>query len=342
MTRIYNVKLEGFCTPKNHDEFVKLLKEATNDEYEVISKYSMMNGYCKFLHKKCGSEFRVTPYNLLIRGNGCPDCKDEVDISHILHPPILNNNTDIDSIDNDTLVKHAEFTKKLYEKYTNEYVALEHCKSPTYSIQVIHTKCKTTFKRSPNELLNSNIICPHCNPRIKWDINKIKKTINKITKGEFEVVSNEYITIDTPLEIKHNVCGGVFSDSPNAFMKTPKCKLCENDMSLNEKRIKDFFIANNIEYKREYGIENCRFKNPLKFDFAVFKNCELICLIEYDGEQHYRPIFDDERFIGTQWTDRTKNKFCYDNNITLIRIPFWESENLNRILKREMKKLNIL
>jgi len=28
----------------------------------------------------------------------------------------------------------------------------------------------------------------------------------------------------------------------------------------------------------------------MPFDFAIFKNGKLVCLIEFDGEQHYRPI----------------------------------------------------
>lgn len=34
----------------------------------------------------------------------------------------------------------------------------------------------------------------------------------------------------------------------------------------------------------------------MPFDFAIFKNGKLVCLIEFDGEQHYRPIGGEDKF----------------------------------------------
>ena len=35
----------------------------------------------------------------------------------------------------------------------------------------------------------------------------------------------------------------------------------------------------------------------------------------------------------TQIRDRIKNKYCKDNNIKLIRIPYFEFDNIDEILK---------
>lgn len=78
----------------------------------------------------------------------------------------------------------------------------------------------------------------------------------------------------------------------------------------------------NIIFKKQFRIKECRNIRPLPFDFAVFKDEKLWLLIEYDGEQHFKPKFGTENLIKTQKNDRLKNDFCRDNNINLIRIPY--------------------
>ena len=53
-------------------------------------------------------------------------------------------------------------------------------------------------------------------------------------------------------------------------------------------------------------------------------------LIEYDGKQHYEPVnfrgCSDEQaqktYLDSKQNDKLKNKYCVDNNIQLIRIPY--------------------
>ena len=61
-------------------------------------------------------------------------------------------------------------------------------------------------------------------------------------------------------------------------------------------------------------------------------------LLEADGEQHYTPEYyvtfnnEEERlekFKKRQKLDNIKNQYCKDNNIKLIRIPYWEFKNSN-------------
>ena len=62
--------------------------------------------------------------------------------------------------------------------------------------------------------------------------------------------------------------------------------------------------------------------------------------IEYDGEQHFRPIRfkgmkiedSDVNFQIQKQRDLIKNKYCQDNNIILIRIPYWDFNNIETIL----------
>ena len=93
----------------------------------------------------------------------------------------------------------------------------------------------------------------------------------------------------------------------------------------------------------EYEITQC---HPYYFDFAIFKdNKELNYLIEFDGQQHfeYKENKDcwnnEENFEKTQIRDNLKNQWCKDNNIPLIRIPYWHLKNLTiEDLKMETSK----
>lgn len=64
-------------------------------------------------------------------------------------------------------------------------------------------------------------------------------------------------------------------------------------------------------------------------------------LIEYDGEQHYYDrgyktgMFRDT-LEYTQMHDKIKTDYCINNNIKLIRIPYWDYNNIDTILNKEL------
>ena len=76
-----------------------------------------------------------------------------------------------------------------------------------------------------------------------------------------------------------------------------------------------------------------------RFDFAVFNNNQLYCLIEYDGRQHFsfkdnwNGVEDD--FKRLLYIDNLKNNYCKRNNLKLIRLN--EKSNL----ELEISKLKI-
>jgi len=57
---------------KTHDDFIAKVNEIT-DEYEILTKYKLSKLKIKVLHKKCGSEYEVSP-NSFLDGNRCPVC----------------------------------------------------------------------------------------------------------------------------------------------------------------------------------------------------------------------------------------------------------------------------
>lgn len=90
--------------------------------------------------------------------------------------------------------------------------------------------------------------------------------------------------------------------------------------------IQHILTDNNIPFLIEY-----RFSDLIHrpFDFALLdNNSNVVKLIEFDGEQHY---FDIPSWGGLklqQERDKIKNEYALTHNIPLIRIPYYEKNNL--------------
>lgn len=102
--------------------------------------------------------------------------------------------------------------------------------------------------------------------------------------------------------------------------------------SKGEEKIAQILTANNIPFEKHKTFDTCLFPNTHAygiFDFYVDNKY----LIEYDGVQHYqfRQNTDGtkswntkENYEQCKYRDEYKNKWCEDNHIMLIRIPYWE------------------
>ena len=120
-------------------------------------------------------------------------------------------------------------------------------------------------------------------------------------------------------------------------LKLGRSQSCGCIQSRGEEKIGIFLSKNNINFQKEYSFNNCinpSTKARLRFDFYLPK---YNCLIEYDGEQHFKKTnFSHEDFKDRQKRDNIKNQYCKDNNIKLIRIPYTEFDNIEEILTKEL------
>ena len=99
--------------------------------------------------------------------------------------------------------------------------------------------------------------------------------------------------------------------------------------SYGASQIEKLLKNNNLNYKKEYSNKEL---NGKRFDFALLnKNNEVIRLIEFDGEQHYRYSGGwntKKNMILTQQRDQVKNEYALSHNIPLVRIPYWERDKI--------------
>ena len=109
--------------------------------------------------------------------------------------------------------------------------------------------------------------------------------------------------------------------------------------------IKKFLDNKGIQYQEEVTFENCKYKNKLRFDFAIFLPEQDFPgkptgLIEFDGLQHFRPVCfsksqehrDESALQNLRLRDEIKNKFCQEFCIPLLRIRYNQGEQINEIL----------
>lgn len=106
---------------------------------------------------------------------------------------------------------------------------------------------------------------------------------------------------------------------------------CGCQKSIGEFNIIQILNANNVPYQKEYCFSN----SLLRFDFAIFnQNGNIIRLIEFDGEQHYLKNIKNsgwntyEKYEYTLQNDKIKNQIARDKQIPLVRIPYWERDNI--------------
>lgn len=95
--------------------------------------------------------------------------------------------------------------------------------------------------------------------------------------------------------------------------------------SYNEYNILELLKQNNINFIEQYTFQNCKFKNGYKAYFDFYINNQYI--IQFDGQQHFKyhqgnTWNNKQNFQRTRKSDLIKNKYCFDNNIPLIRIPY--------------------
>lgn len=100
------------------------------------------------------------------------------------------------------------------------------------------------------------------------------------------------------------------------------CGLHSN-ISKGNVKIADILDQANINYETQKKFSTCKDIKALPFDFFI--NDEY--LIEYDGQQH----FDKNSIFNYEYThkhDLLKSKWCKENNIPLIRIPYTHYKDL--------------
>ena len=134
-------------------------------------------------------------------------------------------------------------------------------------------------------------------------------------------------------------CGNITIATGNQ-LKTGGKQSCGCLISLGENKIAQELSKLNINYKTQYRFDdfygtdvNNTTKSYYRYDFGVLDNDDnLLYLIEFDGRQHYtgpEASWTHAVDLATiQQRDEIKTQYAKNHNIPLIRIPYYEIQNM--------------
>lgn len=239
-------------------------------------------------------------------------------------------------------LSHKEFLDKLYlVKDKNEYGVLSKYVLSREKMKFIHIPCGTKFECTPNCMLRKHHCpCPKCGQLKRTNTKRVNSSVNieTISSKVQELYPDEYYTLvlektkyinnkKKTICLRCSRCGGEFYISYVNLCKKRGCPVCNKinrQESKNVKLIKEFLTENNIPYKLEYKIDDCRNIRVLPFDFMIDENH----LIEYDGEFHDKGYNNNaESLKRVKENDQIKTQYCIDHNIKLLRLRYNNFDN---------------
>ena len=181
-------------------------------------------------------------------------------------------------------------------------------------------KIHGSFLQTPSTHLLANDPCPNCRKLSREQI------INKFISVHKDKYDYDCSIIDKNTTTKSYIdilCGkhGVFTQRINHHMSgtgCPKCRESKGEILVNEV-LCNIGLVYNIDFFRQKTFDNLVFENNLFFDFYLPKYN--LC-IEYDGDQHFKPVAifgGDQTHRKIVERDNIKNEYCQKNNIHLLR-----------------------
>ncbi len=229
---------------------------------------------------------------------------------------------------NHFLIKSKELHNNKYD-----YSLISNIKSNSDKVNII-CKLHGIFKQKVSNHMNMGDGCPKCVGVGRWNTDLLIYEFEQIHKSKFNYSKVKFENIGKKVEIICEIHGSFFQNI-HKHLNGQGCKFC-CVKSKGEEYIKMWLDDLEIEYIREHKFNGCKHKNQLYFDFYLPNNN--MC-IEFDGEQHYKPI---ERFGGvisfesSKIRDSIKNEWCSNNKIKLIRIKYDEISKIKYILNKEI------
>ena len=285
---------------KSQEEVYEYYK---NEGYELLCEYK--NNRTPLV-VKCpkGHIFDTMTFWSFKKGNRCPICSHKAKLTY-------------------EFVKN-EFEKEGYSLISSEY---KNANSKLITICPNGHEWNTTYAR-----FYSGKRCGRCANNQKLEFDFIK---SEFEKEGYKLLSLIYNKASEPLIVRCPNGHIINTLSWNNFQRGTRCIVCNE--SKGERSIKHILEKYNIDYdwQVEYdGLVGLGGGN-LSYDFHLSK---YNLLIEYQGEFHDGtvPHQTQEEFEKQQEHDRRKRQYANNHNINLLEIWYWDFDNIEKILCKEL------
>ena len=307
---------------KTEDQFRKELAEK---QPNLIPNDTYINDRTKY-HCTCkihNIDVYKTPEKYLRRKQGCPLCAVE-------RNKCATRYTD-ESYTEALAFWNPNLTKKSKYNGIKERVDLE-CKKCGYDWSPI----------AESTIGEDHVGCPNCAGNAIKTPEQFRKELS--ISHSYLILLTDYVRANIPVKVYCTRCHRTFEITPNKLQQGQHC-ICFKE-SHGEFKIRNFLSNNNIEFEQYktfndlHGIGN----RELSYDFFI-PNLDL--LIEYQGEQHERPVSFgsikkttpeemNERFKKQQEHDKRKREYAIVNNYNLLEIWYYNLNKIDKILSQNL------
>ena len=317
---------------EKRDKNKQIVNDMTCGEYSLL-EFAYAPEKSKFKHNACGNVFDMLTPNFIRAGQRCPLCSRKF-------------------AGNKRRKTNEEFLKQLSDVYGNDYELLEEYRGVKTKIDVMHVLCGNISRVTPDYLLHSkHLFCSYC-----AEPSGIKPTANRnfavvypdlLKYWDYEnnnIPPFEYTPSTTKLVWWICENGHSFQKSIHNIIAHFNCPYCPGMKSRGENQIKNILHNNHIRYNHNHSFDDCRRNKFAKFKFDFYlldKNL----VIEYDGIEHFEAVdwgwhknkeLILSNFEDLKVRDSIKNDYCKNKNILMLRIPYWDFDNIENILVREL------
>jgi len=303
----------------NTQKFIERAKTVHGNTYDYSEiVYVKSTVKVKVKCNKCGHKWKILPHNHL-KGNGCKKCQ---------YKKLSQNQSQ----------GHENFVAAAKKVHGDKYEYVGMYKNVHAPVRIKCNICGDIFKQRASSHL-SGCGCKKCQYRclpqnLPMLVSVFEDRCRILHDDRYEYYG-DYRGNRVKIKIRCKKHDYVFMQLAGAHLYheqgCPKC-----DASKGELKIEKFLQVNGFQYEAEKKFQGCINKLELSFDFYL---SERNLCIEYDGEQHYRPIacFGGRGYLQkVKHHDEIKSKFCADNKIRLLRIPFFEYNHIEEILRKEI------
>ena len=311
---------------RTHQDFVDEL-ELILPNITVIGEFKNLSTFVKCKCNICGTVWDADPHSLLYSRDeylGCPKC-------------------DLERRSNNLKKSHEEFEKEV-DKLFPYYDVISEYRAAIEPIEIKCNKHSATFLITPHKLLLGQTACKDCELEKKHE-NSILPHSEFVEKQKYINPTLEFLTAYdgglSNITAKCKVCGTIWESKAKIFSRGGiHCPVCSCN-SYGEYLIANWLQENNIEFNSHktfdglYGLGD----GLLSYDFYIKS---LNCLIEFQGQQHEKPIKlfgGEERFHIQLEHDERKRNYARTNRIHLIEIWYDEIEELDNILRSCLNKI---
>lgn len=232
-----------------------------------------------------------------------------------------------------------EFISKSNEIHNNKYnYSQVDYKNNNTPVTIICPKHGDFQQRPSNHLRGQG--CSQCGIESNtYTTDEFIKLAKKTHGDKYDYSKSVYVGSINPITImcpKH----GEFTQIAIEHRRGSGCPRCIE--SKGEIFVGKILKSLNIIFDRQKKFEDCKGLNKkrcrrLPFDFYL---PQYNSIVEYDGKQHFQPIDlygGEEGFKRVQIYDKIKNEYCLNNNIKMIRIPYYMKENeIESYIKKEL------